>query len=170
MGTNFDESSSVFAYDEHSKKIITRLKFNDQTIFAKYIAKIMCDYLLSELKSADFIIPIPIHRRRLLKRKYNQTVLIGKFIEKITKVPIETNIIKKIKNTEAQSSLSMIERKFNLDGAFTVSDSALIRDSKIILLDDVITTGSTASACAKLLREFSPCKVTALSFARAINL
>jgi ComF family protein len=168
LGTYFDDSKSVFIYDVYTKQIVTSLKFNDQTIFAKFVAKIISDYLLSDINNSDFIIPIPIHKRRLLKRKYNQSVLIARFIKKFTKIPIKTDIIVKLKNTRPQSLLSMEERKLNLHNAFSIKDHSIIKGSKIILLDDVVTTGSTVASCAKLLSKYMPDKITVISFARSV--
>ena len=104
-------------------------------------------------KENSLVIPIPAHEKRKSERGYNQAELLAvKFCEKIG-LPLDASILKKTKNTPSQTSLSGIERIFNVRNSFSVSNTDAIKNKKIILVDDIITTGATFSEAARVLKE-----------------
>lgn len=200
----FDDTKSLFIYNANAKIMISRFKFYDQTLYAKYFAQLIIEHLSTEILQSDFIIPIPLHRRRLFQRKYNQTILIANKIGKILNHPVENYLIKRIKYSKPQASLSGEARANNLKDVFALYSPSIlnklfrrgkntitnnnneinaisiyndiniekvknkIKGARILLLDDVITTGNTINACAKLLKENGASSVIGLSVARTI--
>jgi len=102
---------------------------------------------------ADYLIPVPLHKAKLRERGYNQSELICKGISEVTKIPIATDCIRRTRHTQTQTHLSLEERKQNVSGAFMVvtKHQNLLNGITVILVDDVITTGSTINECAKII-------------------
>ena len=101
----------------------------------------------------DLIIPIPIHHARRRERGFNQSEVIGQSISDVTKIPMDENILERTRYTYSQAKLNRTERKSNLDKKFKVSNSNLVYGKRVLLIDDVLTTGTTANECAvKLLK------------------
>lgn len=115
--------------------------------------------------NVDFIIPIPLHHLKKVERGYNQARYIAKGLGKISKINIKPNIVKRVKNTLSQTKLSNDERKGNMLGAFKIKDSKSINGKNIIIIDDVITTGTTVLELAKVLKENGAKKVFCLAVA-----
>ncbi|MBR2033185.1 MAG: ComF family protein, partial [Alphaproteobacteria bacterium] len=148
----FRLSRSAFVYNQHSKLLITDLKYNDKTENAKLLAKIMW-VAGKEIFEAgvDVIIPVPLHYSRLIKRRYNQSALIGNELSKISGIPIDNTTLRKHKKTRPQIELSGNERQNNVRNAFSVRNHKKIAGKRILLIDDVLTTGATLKECAKAL-------------------
>jgi len=105
------------------------------------------------LKKYDIIIVVPISKQRKQERGYNQSELIAKEISKIIKVPIAKRALYKIKNTAPQSTLNKKQREKNAKGVYKVNDNIKLIDKKILIIDDIYTTGNTVNECAKTLIE-----------------
>lgn len=103
------------------------------------------------LKKYDIIIIVPISKQRKKDRGYNQSELLAKEISKIIKIPIATKVLYKIKNTVPQSSLNKKEREKNVKGVYKVKNITKLYDKKILIIDDIYTTGNTLNECAKAL-------------------
>lgn len=103
------------------------------------------------LKKYDIIIIVPISKHRKKERGYNQSYLIAKEISKIIKIPIAKKILYKIKNTVPQSSLNRKQREENAKGAYKIRNTTKLYNKKILLIDDIYTTGNTVNECAKVL-------------------
>lgn len=117
---------------------------------------------------SDFIIiPVPLYKARLKQRGFNQADEIAKDLSSILKIPILNNCLKKIKNTKNQADLEKIERLNNLKSAFKIENQKLILNKKILLVDDVFTTGHTIEECAKVLKLSGSKKVWAIVVSRA---
>jgi len=145
-----------FPYTDIIRQMLLEFKFKDKPYIAKTFVKIMLqnEKVCRFLKSYDIIIPVPAYFLKKWKRGYNQTEQIIKEISKICpEIRYDFHILKKNKNTKRQSSLKRIDRKTNLNGAYKVENKDRIQDKKVLLLDDIYTTGSTVKACAKVLKE-----------------
>jgi len=118
---------------------------------------------------ADFLVPIPLHRRKKRERGYNQSNYICRGISEVTGIPVCTSILFRSKDTKSQTLLDMQQRKENVSGAFTIKEKHIpyLQDKIVILVDDVITTGSTINACAKVLLQRHATKIFAASAALA---
>lgn len=154
-------------YDDFSKTSILAFKFMDKTenacVFAKWL-KFAGKDIFDE--GVDLIIPVPLHYLRLFKRKYNQSALLSKELSKLTGVETDFFSLKKIRHTKPQVSFSGKARVKNVKNAFTVKNNQNIIGKRIVLIDDVMTTGSTLTECAKSLLAAGAKSVDALTIAR----
>jgi ComF family protein len=170
---HFDLARSVALYDGVIRKAIHNFKFNGKTALAEHLAKIMTNHIqhhLPEIKycHADVIVTVPLSARRLKERGYNQVDLIAEVLAKDLNLPHEKMALKRAKETNAQFNLSRQERRSNIAGAFEVDDIASILGKRILLLDDIYTTGLTINECAKALKQKGAAKIYALTLSRAV--
>lgn len=167
----YDKAVSVFEYDDFSKRAIINLKHNDSTYLAKTFAGLMYRAFVQARLTCDVITIVPMYRNKLLKRMYNQSALLARYISKMSNKALDPHMIEKIKNTLPQEELSSELRMKNLQGAFIVKEKKkqLIQDKSILLIDDVITTGSTANECAKVLKHAGVKLVYVLTIAKTIK-
>lgn len=123
----------------------------------------------SEYSKADFLLPVPLHKAKLRERGYNQSEFLCKGISEVTGIPVASSFIRRTRHTQTQTHLSLEERKRNVAGAFTIDQKHLpsLQDKTVILVDDVITTGSTMNECAKVLLDNGVRRVLAASIALA---
>lgn len=165
---NFDEHLYIFKYEGIIRKIILRYKFQDKS----YLYKTFVDFLLKDenlfeiLKKYDTIIPVPISRKRQKQRGYNQSELLAREIEEHTNLKCESLCLFKTKDIVEQSKLHREERIQNIQGAYELKNPQLLVHKKIILLDDIYTTGSTVDECCRILREAKPRKLGVLTIAK----
>ncbi len=141
-------------YSKELQKIIRGLKYHKQRELAYYLAKFMYEYFLevNNSNNTEFcLVPVPLHKNRIKKRKYNHMELVCEEFSKLSGFETNFGLIKRIKDTKPQYKLSRKERLINLDGAFEV-DSSLIPDKPVLILDDICTTGSTFEEMIKALR------------------
>ena len=141
-------------YSKELQKIIRGLKYHKQRELAYYLAKFMYEYFLevNNSNNTEFcLVPVPLHKNRIKKRKYNHMELVCEEFSKLSGFETNFGLIERIKDTKPQYKLSRKERLINLDGAFEV-DSSLIPDKPVLILDDICTTGSTFEEIIKALR------------------
>ncbi|MDO5027921.1 MAG: ComF family protein [Bacillota bacterium] len=165
--TYVDEAYSCFYYGSLLKETIRLFKFAQKRYLAYLFGEILIDkiFSLGLNKKVDLLLPVPIHKNTLAKRGYNQVELIADQICKDTKIKLQTNNLIKIKMTQEQARLDMFARQTNLIDSFQVFQPEKIKDKNILLLDDMITTGSTIEECAKVLKAAGAARVYALSLA-----
>jgi len=118
-------------------------------------------------REPDVIVPVPLHVKRLRSRGFNQAVLLGELLAREWRLPIARRAMRRVRWTEPQINLSADERLHNVKGAFTVSDYAAVAGKHVLLLDDILTTGSTAEECARVLKRAGAVEVTVITIARA---
>ncbi len=177
---SFIQTRCVITYDETAQEIMAGLKYKFRKEYADFLSLLAADRLLNWIKSIspDIIIPVPIHKKRLLTRGYNQAELIAKGISELTGIPINTELLYRTKNTRAQKILTADERLYNLLGAFEADRSVLNltnkavceenrqqekdRDITVLLTDDIYTTGATMEACTTVLNHAGINKVYGL--------
>ncbi len=161
----FDIGRSVFVYEGEVKNLIAGLKYNNKP----YISRTLSQYLAKLYKEldwqADLIIPVPLSSARKKWRGYNQAELLAEGVSDILGIPINTETLVKIKDTDSQATLTLQERRKNLLSSFKVLDKYVVRGKKILLIDDVMTTGSTANACTTALKKAHADKVFVLTIA-----
>jgi ComF family protein len=118
---------------------------------------------------ADAIIPIPLHRRKIRERGYNQAEIIGRGVSEVSGIPMRTDLVCRKKYTKTQTLLSLNERRENMEEAFEIAlaNKSEVQDREFIVVDDVVTTGSTMIACAGVLRSLGALKVSVASAALA---
>ena len=167
----YDEfENGAFAYLEPVSRLVNIFKFNG----AEFLTADLSDAMALSFRKkhdatqVDAVIPVPLHPRRLAMRGYNQSALLAKaFARRIDRLCDETSLAR-IRDTEYQSRLSGEERRRNLKGAFRVIDRPRIRGRVIVLVDDVMTTGSTIAECTETLLESGAHKVIPFVLAKAI--
>lgn len=153
ISKNFIKHHYFFKYEELIRSQILSLKFHEKPYIYKTIAYFLKNNKKSfeNLKKYDIMIIVPISKKRQKERGYNQSELIAREISKIINVKIMPNILYKIKNTIPQSSLNKKQREENAKGAYKSINCQKIKDKKILLIDDIYTTGNTINECAKVL-------------------
>ncbi|MBP5399945.1 MAG: ComF family protein [Alphaproteobacteria bacterium] len=162
-------SRSAVIYDNSSKNLILAFKFFDQTENANLLAamlKIAGKDIFSE--GADLIVPVPLHYTRLIKRKYNQSALLAQKLSEMTAIPHNNLTLIRSRKTKPQVEVSGKERLTNVKNAFKVKNQKLIKGKRIILLDDIMTTGSTVKECALVLKKAGAKSVDILTIARTV--
>jgi len=162
-------SMSIIEYNDFAKQIIKKFKF--QSIFKlRKLLKSWLTYILDtvDYNNIDYIFPIPLHKSKLKIRGYNQSAIIAKMVSEITKIKYDPTILIKVKNTANQSGLTKNLREKNLKNSFYVNtrNKKLINGKKILLVDDIITTGSTINECSKTLIQNGVTEVIVISIAR----
>ena len=160
----YDKVRSAFVYEGAVRDCVIRLKFHKRTDHAPTMGHYMSQLIDKEC-SADMLIPIPISKSRLRERGYNQSELFTKHISSLTGIPMRTDLLFKIKDTEPQSSLKYEKRAENVKGAYKTADSSDLKDKHIILTDDVATTRSTLNECARMLKKAGAKTVECITFA-----
>ena len=157
-------------YEGVMKKVIHLLKYNKKTGIMRTLEKIMRSYfncLNSSFPSLDLVVPIPLHRKKLRERGFNQAELIAKVVAKHFQVRLTKGNLKRTKATMTQTSLDRKERKRNLREAFTVKNRDEFQAKNVLLVDDVYTTGTTIKEAAKVLKEARVKDVYVFALARA---
>ena len=163
----FRLSRSALVYDDASKNLILALKFMDKVENAKFLAA-MLKYCGKDIFDAgvDLIIPVPLHYNRLVKRRYNQAALLAKELSKYTKITVDLVSLTRHKNTKPQVELMGYERIINVKNAFVVKNPNKIKGKRIVLVDDVLTTGATLKESAIALKKAGAKSVDTLTVAR----
>ena len=164
------KSISVLKYDEFSKSLITKFKYSDKTYIARYFADLIFGYGKEILPDIDFIAPVPLHKLRLITRRYNQAALIANHFAKLSGKKIINDLLVRTKNTKAQATLNKKLRGKNIVGVFTLNKKYQqhIKGKNILLIDDVITTGATINSCSKVLKKSGVNKVYVLTLAKTV--
>ena len=158
---------SAVKYDDNSKPLIIAFKFHDCTDDAALMAKWMKNAGRDIWAAgAEVIVPVPLHYTRLIKRRYNQSSLIAKELSKLTGLPVDYSSLIRHRKTRPQVEFSGKVRIRNVKDAFSVRKPERIKGRRVVLIDDVMTTGSTLKECAKALRRARALSVDALTVAR----
>lgn len=152
----FNKNIRIYALGYYSlpfNNLINEFKYHRRLFLAKIFAQALSNILINDyyLKDGDYLVPVPLHPARKRERGYNQSEILAKEISQITSIKVLT-CLKRIKNTKSQTLLACDKkRKENVKDAFSFDSNYLIEDKKLILIDDVVTTGSTLNSCASLL-------------------
>ena len=165
----YHSARSILVYDDGSKNLILPFKHADRTELSNLFGKFLLRDYESMIADADMIIPVPLYITRLLKRKYNQAALLAKYLSKKVNVAYEPNILYRKRNTVSQGHMSRKERYDNVKGAFGIKSNKSVSGLKIILVDDVMTTGATINECTKILLKAGAEQVDVLTVARVIR-
>ena len=158
----------LFKYEGKIREMIIDYKFNEKSYIYITFVKILLKSkkMLENIKNYDTMIPVPISGKRYKKRGYNQSYLLAKEICKYANLNLESNCLYKIKNNVEQSSLNGLERQENIKGAYELRNMQILNNKKILLLDDVYTTGATVNECARILSKANPSKIGVFTVAK----
>ena len=151
----FDEHIYLFQYNGEIRDAILKYKFDEKS----YIYRTFLEFIKNnekicvQIKKYDIIIPVPISKKRLNTRGYNQSSLIAKNLAQELNIEYSEKILIKIKDNKPQSEMKQDTRKNNVSGVYKVSNKEKINNKKVLIVDDIFTTGSTVDECAKVLKE-----------------
>ena len=164
----FDQATAPLAYDDVVRELILKLKFLRKPVVAECFTTPLADHLASMVWMADvdLVQPVPMHWWRCFRRGYNQAELLAGTICRTFGIPM-TNALRRIRLTRPQSRLSRRSRLRNLEGAMKVKPKDAVEGKTILVVDDILTTGTTGSVCADVLKEAGADKVYVLTVARA---
>jgi ComF family protein len=161
---------AVFRYDDCSKALVLRFKHGDRLEGAHSFARWMARAGAELVADADVIVPVPLHRFRLLARRYNQAALLAVALGKLAGKAVEPDLLLRRRRTPAQGHLNREERRRNVKGAFAVRERKLplIAGKTVLLVDDVFTTGATVAECARVLTKAGAVSVDVLTLGRVV--
>jgi ComF family protein len=148
---DYNRARAVFVYNAASKSLLLKLKHGDRTDAAVHLSRWMQRAGAELLDACDVIVPVPLHRWRLLWRSYNQAALLANALGKIAGKPVVPDALARIKATPSQGRLDRQSRRRNVARAFAVTRGPMIAGKRVLLIDDVLTSGATAEACTRAL-------------------
>jgi ComF family protein len=165
---NYARARAAYLYDAGSRRLLLPLKYGDRTELAGPISRQMAHAGRALLAEAELLVPVPLHRWRLLARRYNQAALLARRLSRLSGVPWAPDLLRRHRATPALSHFGAAERAAVLEGAFSLSRAAShrVRGRRLLLVDDVLTSGATVTACARLLLMAGAAEVGVLAAAR----
>ena len=167
---NFERARSAVIYNGIARALVGKLKYGDRPELARFCARLMA-LAGHELWGADAVlVPVPLHRARQFSRRYNQSTELARALGRLTGLPVEPGLVFRKRNTRHQVGLTADGRRRNVAGAFAAHPDLLLRlkGRRVILIDDVVTTGSTVTAVTKTLKSGGAERVDVMSFARVV--
>jgi ComF family protein len=167
----YHRARAAVRYDDVARALVHALKYGDRIDLAPVMGRWMARAGRELLDGADAMIPVPLHWRRLWARRFNQSALLSQAISRETGVPVTDAVLKRVKSTAQQVGLSQSERAQNVQGAFRVPPDrkADVTGRKLVLVDDVLTSGATSDACARALLRAGAQSVDLVVFARVVD-
>ena len=166
---SWDRARAVLRYDKHSRRLVLALKHGDHTHLARALGGWMRRAGAKVLDGADLIIPVPLHWTRLFARRYNQAGLLAQAIRAAGGPPVAPDWLLRRRRTPSQGRLGATARARNVRGAFALRPGRSIRGKRVVIIDDVLTTGATVEECARVLRRGGAEFVGVLTLARALR-
>jgi ComF family protein len=156
------------AYGELPRSLAIRLKYGRKVAIARTMARYMAP-LVEHSGGEPILVPVPLHRTRLWRRGFNQSVLVARELSRRLRLRTNVLALRRSKRTPPLKGMSPLQRRKAVAGAFRVTDKAAIAGRTIILIDDVLTTGSTAEACARTLKRAGAARVELVTWARVLR-
>jgi len=167
----YHRARAAARYDDVARALVHALKYGDRLDLAPAMGRWMARAGHELLSDADALVPVPLHWRRLWARRFNQSALLAKTISGETGVAVADMVLRRFKATAQQVGLSQAERARNVQGAFRVPEEcrAAVAGRRLVLIDDVLTSGATSDACARALLRAGAQSVDLLVFARVVD-
>jgi len=166
----FEQVAAPWTYSFPIDSLITRFKHSAKWPFGHLLAELLAQSLhhrfADNLRRPDALVPVPLAARRLRQRGFNQAAMLARWLSNSLDIPCDEGLLSRIKDTSAQQDLSADARKKNLRNAFTLTPGASVRGRHLALVDDVLTTGATAQALARLLKDAGAAQVDVYCLAR----
>ena len=164
----FQELIAIFPYEGIIRQLLLTYKFHEKSYmyvcFVNFILK--NKKIFEKLQSYDTIVPVPISKKRMKERGYNQSLLIARKISRELNISLQANCLVKTRNIIEQSKLNKEQRKENIQNVYGLKNGEILNNKRILLIDDIYTTGSTVNECAKILQQGKPKKVDVLVLAK----
>jgi ComF family protein len=167
----FGRARSAVVYNEVARTIVSRLKYGDRPELARFCARLMTGAGAELWADAPILVPVPLHPMRQVGRRYNQSGELARALGKFTGLSVDPGLVRRVKRTRQQVGLSADQRARNVAGAFAAHPESLARSrgKRVVIVDDVITTGSTIKAVTRALQKAGIAEVDVISFARAVQ-
>ena len=166
--SHIDGIRSPFRFEGVMRQAVHELKYRNLRALAAPLAGLMSDYLTSQQVPGDLLIPVPLHPKRLRERGYNQSELLAREMGKLVSLPVARDTVIRTRGTPPQArTLSLEDRRRNVAGAFSCRGDAL-RDTRVVLIDDVATSAATLDACAGAIKAAGAASVWGLTLAREL--
>lgn len=165
----FDKGYSCLTYGYYERQVMMDFKYNNKGYIGNKLGDILYDRISLENLEIDVIIPVPVSRKRLQKRGYNQSEVMARRLAKRLDVKVDGKSLIRKKNTGLLRSMNVAERELALQDAFEVVMPSNVEGKRILLIDDIYTTGATADACSKVLKDAGALEILVLSLASGGN-
>jgi len=162
----WDEARAALAYAGVGRKMVLALKHGDRTELARGGARWIHRRARDILTTRTQFVPVPIHRWRLLKRRYNQSALLAQELARLSDAPFRPMALHRHRETPSQDHRSVADRYANIEGSISLGPAAEVRGAHIALVDDVMTSGATLTTCADVLQQAGAARITILLLAR----
>ena len=164
---DYDRARAVARFDTVMRELVHGLKFRDRHDVRRLFGRWLAEAGSTLLFDSDLIAPVPLTRSRLLSRRFNQSAILAREVSRLTGVRYEPQVLSRTRRTPPQVGLTRQQRRENVSGAFAVPDHRrdVVSGAKVVLVDDVITTGATVGACARALKKAGAARVDVLSLA-----
>jgi len=162
-----ERTRAAVAYDDLSRGLAIRLKYGRKVA----VARTMAHYMTPLVAAAPdaILVPVPLHRTRLWGRGFNQSALVARELSRRVQLRSEPRVLRRVRRTPPLKGMSPLQRRKAVAGAFRVADKEAVAGRTVILVDDVLTTGSTAEACARVLKKAGAARVELVSWARVVK-
>lgn len=166
----FARARSAVGYTDLARQLVSKMKYGDRPEIAIFCGRMMAAAGYEILGPDAVLVPVPLHPWRQVRRRYNQATELARAVARLAKCPVNTDLVVRHKHTRQQVGLNAVARARNVGGAFRVNLRALERAAgkRVVLIDDVMTTGVTARALAKTLKRAGVGQVDVLTFARVV--
>jgi len=159
---------AAVAYDHLSRGLAIRLKYGRKVAIARTMARYMAP-LVDAVEGDRILVPVPLHRTRLWRRGFNQSALVARELSHRLQIKTDLFALRRIRRTPPLKGMGLLQRRRAVAGAFKIADPARVKGKAVILVDDVLTTGSTAEACARTLKRAGAVRVELISWARVVK-
>jgi ComF family protein len=165
----FDRARAAMRYDDASRALVLALKHGDRLHLAPPLARWMRHAGAALLAEADLQVPVPLHWTRLFARRYNQAAVLAQAIAKAGGPPVLADCLIRRRRTPSQANKNASARRRNVAGAFAVRDADTVRGKRVVVIDDVLTTGATVEECARALKRAGAVRIDVLTLARVVR-
>ncbi len=169
MPLAIDGIRSAFLLEDGVRKAIHQFKYSNRQSLTVGLARLMADRWHSNPMPSDLLVPVPLHPARQRERGYNQSDLLARALGDMISLPVVTTGFNRVRHTQSQMSLNAADRRENVQGAFVYNSRRdnIISDRRVVVIDDVCTTGSTLEACSLALKDAGASTVWGFTLARA---
>jgi ComF family protein len=167
----YTRARAAVRYDAVARELVHAFKYADRLDLAPVMGRWMAQAGAALIADADALVPVPLHWRRLWGRRFNQAAALANVIAQATGVPLEADLLRRTRATPQQVGLARTERAKNVEGAFRVPAErrTAVKGRRLVLIDDVLTTGATVDTCARALLRAGAADVDVLVFARVVD-